>query len=60
MTYFRGPHGLARALWETYIAAEPGSRTAARILLGIVNLDRMVSPPSPKHESMEERMAALK
>lgn len=51
MTYFRGPHGLAKALWQTYLAAPAGSVTAAKLLLAIVNLNKVVSPPSPEHEA---------
>ena len=47
---FGGPLGLARSLWECHHRAEPGSPTAARVLLGIANLHRVLSPPSPAHE----------
>jgi len=55
MGRFRGPHGLAEALWQTYLAAPPGSVTAAKLLLGIANLDKLVSPPSPEYVAAEKR-----
>jgi hypothetical protein len=52
--YFRGAHGLALAIWETYLAAPPGSVTAAKLLLGIANLDKLVSPPPKDYAMMDD------
>jgi hypothetical protein len=32
-------------LWKTYLAAEPGSPTAAKVLFAITNLNQLVNPP---------------
>jgi hypothetical protein len=38
-------------LWKTYLAAEPGSPTAAKVLFAITNLNQVVNPP-PQAPSM--------
>jgi hypothetical protein len=50
LSAFGGTLGVARALWECHRSAEPGSPTAARVLLGIANLQRVTAPPSLEHE----------
>jgi hypothetical protein len=54
MVRFRGPLGLAEALWKTYIAAPAGSPTAGRLILGIANLDKAVSPPPKDYSLMND------
>jgi hypothetical protein len=49
---FGGTLGVARALWECHRTAEPGSPTAARVLLGIANLHRVIAPPPPDYAMM--------
>jgi hypothetical protein len=47
---FGGAAGFAKALLKCHESAEAGSPTAARILLAILHLRELTSPPSPMHE----------
>jgi hypothetical protein len=61
---FGGVYALARKLWQTYEAAEPGSPTAARILLALLRLQELAAPKRPdvtemSNEELDERLERL-
>jgi hypothetical protein len=51
---FGGTVGVARALWECHRSAEPRSPTAARVLLGIANLHRIIAPSPLDYARMDD------
>jgi hypothetical protein len=51
---FGGVYSFSRRSWETFEAAEPGSPTAAKILLGLLHLPELTAPARPDFATMSD------